>query len=225
MEIRNLSICITIKNRSRNYHDGVLYECFPDYLSNLKSILKNKENVELSVVDFDSQDLPLLNWLYGFNDSKLTIIYENLSDDFSRGKGLNSAFVNSTYDFVFFSDVDLVLTREFLLRGIQSLNQPNSCYFPIVTKLKIDKTIESKVIDGYGNFFMRREDFKSIGGFPEFNSWGGEDTIVFEKCSTTMNVIRDDKTEIIHNWHPGEFSHRHYKNPPSSDYFKYISAN
>lgn len=85
-----LSICMTLKNRSRVGVDGRTLELFPRCVESIAASVGPRSDVELVVSDYGSNDWPLAEWLHR-TAGTIPVVVAPMVGTFSRGRGRNAA--------------------------------------------------------------------------------------------------------------------------------------
>jgi glycosyltransferase involved in cell wall biosynthesis len=217
-----LSVCISLKNRSRiRYGDSEL-ELFPNCFSSLKAAAETVGPLELVVADFDSDDWPLSDWLEGKSTDTLRIRTLRVNGPFSKGRGLNIAAQHATSDNLFLCDADMLVSARAIARGKEVLRQ-GEAFFPICRCANEDGRLGIWQDLGYGLVFVTRGTLNAAGGVPEFESWGGEDDLLHDRLKRHIGEVRERLIGLIHQWHPDSCRHSHYQRVPNADYWEAYS--
>ncbi|XP_042872107.1 chondroitin sulfate N-acetylgalactosaminyltransferase 1-like [Penaeus japonicus] len=162
---------------------------------------------------------------------------------FSRGRGLQVGVEKTTLraEVVFFCDVDVLFTKEFLTRcqatpveGYQvfipmvfSLYNPEFTYPlhkhripPPLHQLEVSDNNGYWRVWGHGMVCIYKSDFFKIGGFDTTRAgWGGEDLALVKK------TVKAGKYKIIRSLEPGLFHRYHAKEcNDASQFFACIKA-
>jgi len=206
--MNNLSICTCIKNRCIVKTDHGIRYIFKNFLLSLESSLhffiENNINIELIISDFKSDDIESLDnyvkqYLKSINYKIIT-----LDGKFSRGKGLNIAADNSSFDNLLFIDVDMKFNKNLFEKINEYTIKNNLAYFPICYTFEFDPKEENGewLNAGFGNCSIKKEQWLNNGKIPEYNKWGQEDSNFFNKLN--YNKIRENCEGLIHQWHPAE---------------------
>lgn len=216
-----LSVCVSLKNRSRIAHGNRHLELFPQAVKTLAEAATclNPGQVELVVADFASDDWPLDQWI-DQNALGLKLKVLQLEGDFSRGRGLNVAVNEASSDRLLLLDADMLTTPELLLSGIRWIDQ-KTVYFPIFRYLGEDGSLRELETRSYGNAFLSREQYRAVNGIVEFNSWGGEDEILYERLCEVAAIERSEAIGFHHQWHPERSRHEFYLHAPHSDFHQH----
>lgn len=206
---------MAVKNRSRIEHGGQLLHLFPNSVHALSNAAKSLGPVELVVADFHSDDWPLDEWLHSAD--QLTVKIVPVSGSFSRGRGLNVAARTASASILFLTDADILIDADALQRGISSV-QTGRARFPICQFLNQTGTPHFWQDLGKGLAFISMSVLDDCQGVPEFESWGGEDDILFELVESRCPIDRDRDPGILHQWHPDRLRHAHYRKGTKADF-------
>ncbi len=217
-----LSICVSLKNRSRIRYEGQELELFPNCVRSLAEAARTLGPVELIVADFHSDDWPLAEWLE-HTAAPLQVRVIPVEGDFSRGRGLNLAASQARSDRLFLCDADVLVPAELLRRGIEIVDA-GEAYFPIFGYLGLDGTRRHEVPESYGIAVVARSTFEAAGGVPEFHSWGGEDNLFHDAVARQRTVRRESVAGFDHQWHPEWCRHQYYRNACRQDYHDHVAA-
>ena len=198
-----LSICTTVKNRSRLQIGERKLELFPNCVCSLVQSVGEDIPCELVVADWNSDDWPLEQWLEEAARPIPTRIVK-LDGNFSRGRGLNVAAKAARGDSVFFMDTDVLLCRELIRRGLQCVEQ-GKAYFPILYSFNDpDHRTGRWRRGGFGHCMLGTDAFRTLGGWPEYKSWGKEDDHFWSSVKAQLPVVREDVEGFYHQWHPDD---------------------
>jgi hypothetical protein len=217
-----LSVCVSLKNRSRITHDNQILELFPKCVRSLVGAadqLGMKSGIELVIADYGSDDWPLVDWLDDATDG-LPFRVVNVEGDFSRGAGLNIAAHNGASGKLFLCDADMIVSHSLISRGLESLEQGRA-YFPVALRLDASGKSAGWEHFGYGNVFVTRDAFTKAGGIPEFKSWGGEDDVFVGRLRKFVEIDRETFDGFLHQWHPEHCRHENYVHSRKSDYLNH----
>lgn len=202
-----VSICISVKNRSRIVvptSDGSSVELrlFYNCVKSLMDATRDMDGLELSVADWKSQDWPLDEWLPQTVDKQMALTMVSVGGDFSRGRGRNIAAAASKGQHLIFLDADMKIAAEFLEEAVAHMTESRT-YFPICWSYR-DPSERSGYwrSSGFGNCVMSREWFYGSGGWPDLEKWGHEDTKMFRRLGKLGPVVRKRAQGLYHQWHP-----------------------
>ena len=180
-------------------------------LKSLETIKKDDETFELVLVDFMSDDFNLDKLQNMFKKLEIKIV--KVDDYFSRGKGLNIGYQNSSYDTVFFCDADMIFfTREVFDRAYEVIDNGDA-YFPICLDLcEPSHQFGYWRTSGYGMSFVKKSE-KVDGTWSEYGSLGKEDNDFWEMHDGCR--VREKIGGYCHQWHPPTkaFKNKYYKYP------------
>ena len=199
----NLSICVTVKNRSRTDVNGEELLLFPKCVQSIVEAVGPGISCELIVADWHSDDWPLNEWIHEYAHP-IPVNILQLEGGFSRGLGLNLAANAAKSDFLLFADTDLLLGSEVIDSGLTFLLE-NKAYFPILYYFN-----DTTHTDGwwnhysYGNCFVTKKMFNEAGQWPEYKTWGKEDDHFFENVGKVAEVVREQSGGFFHQWHPDD---------------------
>ncbi len=213
----NLSICVQIKNRSRvKIRKGIILTLFQDCIKSLNYRLDEankikKNNVELVIVDFYSNDKVIENWIYDKIDVDIQLI--KCDKHFCRGLGRNIAYKNAKYDNIFFMDSDMKTGENLIDYGISVLEN-NKVFFPYIFYCRyLDCSKTRFVKRAFGNNFIHREKVDAVNGWDEDMKWGKDDIKFYNKIKDKFKIHRGkrDDYKLYHMWHPKTLRKRFQK--------------
>ncbi|XP_036402988.1 chondroitin sulfate N-acetylgalactosaminyltransferase 2 [Megalops cyprinoides] len=204
-------------------------DTFSQFLLNFREIcIQHDRQVHLTVVYFGQEGLnevrsALERMSREDNFSNYTLI--PVDEEFSRGRGLDiGAHAWKKGDvLMFFCDVDIYFTLEFLNTCRLNSTPNKRVFYPVVFSLynpaivygnlELSPPIEHQLIHkkdagfwrdfGFGMTCQYRSDFLSIGGFDlEVKGWGVEDVHLYRKyLRSELIVIRTPVSGLFHLWH------------------------
>lgn len=202
-----LSICITIKNRSRvTLPDGQVIALFPNCLRSIASLAGEGHNMEVVIADFDSTDWPLNQWVEEvLKDIPYRIIKAN--KPFHSGLGRNIAAEHAKGEFLLFLDAEMIVSPILFKNGLKYLSQ-HKVYFPICFYyLNQDHSLGFWCDGGKGISFMHRSVFLKAGKWPCPPSYSmpyNIDQIFFRKVKATgVGIVNEREGNYYHQYHPG----------------------
>ncbi|XP_002738034.1 chondroitin sulfate N-acetylgalactosaminyltransferase 1-like [Saccoglossus kowalevskii] len=204
-------------------------EKFYNFMERFEEIcIKTDKNVFLTIVYFGQEGLDEIHTtLQGIsiknNYKQFKLI--NLEGDFSRGRGLEEG-VKSWHGenvLLFFCDVDIAFSSDFLERCRIHSQPGKKVYYPIVFSLYNPAIVyEDQVVIpleedqlrihkdtgfwrdfGYGMTCQFRSDFVNIKGFDmDIKGWGMEDVHLYRKyLHSNLSIIRVPDRGIFHLYH------------------------
>ena len=220
-----ISVCVSLKNRSRVVHEGRDLALFPNCVRSLAdaaAVIQQSGAVELVVADFASDDWPLSEWL-GQAAGSLQIHVVPVEGPFSRGRGLNVAVTHARCNRLLLCDADIMIEPEALRRAIEVITR-GQVWLPICQYLDEDGGLEKWQEYGYGLAAIDRTMFNAAGGVPEYYSWGGEDELFFERLACHAVIVRERSEGLIHQWHPGCLRFEHYQRLIKTDFNEHRAA-
>ena len=205
-----ISVCLSVKKRSRVECEGRTLELFPRCVD---SIVKAAEQLnpsklfikELVVVDWDSSDWPLQEWLWAAA-GLIEICYVTTSEPFHRSTGRNLAASEASGACLFFLDSDMLITPGTLNRGFEIMKSgrvffPKCFYF-------LDPDHETGFwSEGKGNCMIMRSVFDRTDGWPcppEYRLDRNGDQRFFQAVRL-MNIplVVEASRGLFHQYHPG----------------------
>jgi len=198
-----LSICITIKNRSKVETGSHILNLFPNCIESIKKSISNDIPLDIVVADWDSDDWPMEEWLRkAAYPVPVQII--RLQGPFSRGKGLNAAAKAAKGKYLFFLDADVLISREVISTGIEYLNR-DKVFFPVVYSFDSPEHITGWWrYEGFGNCMVTKSMFNETMGWPEYKAWGKEDNDFYAKIKSYAEIVRESIPGFYHQWHPDD---------------------
>lgn len=213
----DLSVCVSLKNRSCVPHGDGFLALFPNCVKALAEAAKALDGeVELVVADFGSDDDPPERWIHDLA-GRLRVRVLQLDGGFSRGLGLNAAVQAARADRLLLTDADVLIDGDVLIRAMEVIDQ-DKAWWPIFRCLNEDGSPASWQDFGHGIAALHRDVFNASGGVPEFESWGGEDNLFSERVHRHRPGVRERWPGLRHQWHPEHCRHEHYANPRKWDY-------
>ena len=178
-------------------------------LKSLETIQMENEVFELVLVDFMSDDFDLNKLPTMFPTLQFKIVKVN--EYFSRGRGLNIGYANSSYDKVFFCDADMIFyTRDVFDKAYKVL-EDGSAYFPICLDLcEPSHQFGYWRVSGFGMSFVNKST-KVDGTWSEYGSLGKEDNDFWDLHEGCR--VREKIDGYCHQWHPPTkaFKNKFYK--------------
>jgi len=207
------SFCYTVKNRTSytNIFDNktIQMNLFEKSINSIINSFDNQDDFEIIITDFKSDDTD-----FNFIKNKIKN-YDILTIDepyFNRGKGLNLSRTKTNGDYIFFIDVDMLISKE-LIKQTNIVLEKYDAFFPICySYLNPNKKNGYWRTLGYGNCIIK----KHIGNvkWVENESWGKEDINYYSRLQKKYNVYRENGNKFYHLWHNNDlsFKNKHYKN-------------
>lgn len=201
--VAELSLCVTVKNRSRLSTEHGTLELFPDLVDSLLAALRPEDDAELVVTDWGSTDWPLEEWL----DARsawlpVQLVKIHHKRGFSRGLGLNVAAQHASSRLLCFLDADMLIPRTLITEGRRAV-KAGVVYAPVCTYY-LDRLHDRSfwADGGYGCCMLTREMLDSVGGWPVYWQWGFADTHLIQLLSQQYRVNRMRVEGFVHQWHP-----------------------
>lgn len=242
-----MSIIVVIKNRTDhiyvdyvNHPNGIHYngtnpkgtypnhpiekkyrlQLFHNNLNALFTLLKPRDKWELIVVDFNSTDVDMAQFLsttfekYN-NPENFTYRLISIADRFfNKGKGLNIGAAAAQYELLFFLDADMILGDRAIIKKAYEICDKR-VYFPICMNYENpEHTTCSPRPSGKGNVFIRKS-FLSEHKWPEYEQWGLEDDHFYVYFVKKNMIYRDCSGTFFHQWHPNtyQYKNKYYRDP------------
>uniref|UniRef100_A0A8C5JUH4 Hexosyltransferase n=1 Tax=Jaculus jaculus TaxID=51337 RepID=A0A8C5JUH4_JACJA len=202
---------------------------FRQFMQNFREIcIQQDGRIHLTVVYFGKEEMNevkgiLENTSKAANFRNFTFI--QLSGEFSRGKGLDvgARFWKGSNVLLFFCDVDIYFTSEFLNTCRLNTQPGKKVFYPVLfsqynpgiiyghhdavppleQQLVIKKETGFWRDFGFGMTCQYRSDFINIGGFDlDIRGWGGEDVHLYRKyLHSNLIVVRTPVRGLFHLWH------------------------
>ncbi|XP_026878402.1 chondroitin sulfate N-acetylgalactosaminyltransferase 2 [Electrophorus electricus] len=205
-------------------------EAFVQFLHNFREVcIHQDKRVHLTVVYFGEDSLQevkssLQKMSSEENFTNYTLV--PVDEEFSRGRGLDigaHAWKKGSDVLMFFCDVDIYFTLEFLSTCRLNTTPGKRVFYPVVFSLynpaivygnlELVPPIEHQLIHkkdagfwrdfGFGMTCQYRSDFLNIGGFDlEVKGWGVEDVHLYRKyLRSELIVMRTPVSGLFHLWH------------------------
>ncbi len=203
---KKISICITVKNRSKFPlgNNQYLY-LFPRCVESITNAIQVKDNIEIVISDWHSTDWPLEEWI----DAKLSSIpYKIIKVEgrFHRGTGRNVAADNADGDYLWFIDADMIINRRIFQNGLACVRN-NKAYFPSCFYFLNPGHTKGFWCGGKGNCMLTREMYLKIGKWPcppQYNRPYHEDIRFFKSFERSgFEVVTEKVNGYLHQYHPG----------------------
>ena len=198
-----LSICITVKDRSRVTWEGLdeTLTLLPNSIQSIGQHFSMGDKVEIIITDWASTDWPLEEWMPKICKNPYKIINID-KEGFSKGYGVNEAVKHAKGDTLFLMDADMIITsRKLVATGMKVVNH-GGVFFPI-PKYIVNKNDEFRYTCGVGNCFIDKEMFTDIGGIPEYWRYGFEDSDFYKLIEQKgIKIATGPTTNLIHPYHP-----------------------
>lgn len=194
-----LSICITVKNRSKVETEHGILDLFPKCLESINNSITDIENIDIVISDWESIDYPILQWI----DTDIPTEVINVkakNNTFSAGKGRNIAANRAKGDILLFLDADIIINSTSFYNAWNVAKQYEICY-PVIMYQKDYKSEEYTVHEGGGILFISKELFYKVGKWPEYYNHGFEDTD-FAKKINEVTKLYTSTSPFHHQWHP-----------------------
>ena len=188
-----------------------------------RNVLQFSEDATLTIVLFETPDaskvrLLVQQYITRYQGAKINVI--DTPGDFARGVGLHRGVEHFEDDqLLFFVDVDLDISTDFLQRCRLNAIRSKQVYFPVFFKLynqdfvnKYHRGNSSMLISrhrghwahySYGMVCIYAGDYRKSGGFDlEMKGWGEEDVDLLNRVlDKGIEVFRAPDPGLIHNWH------------------------
>ncbi|XP_068797266.1 chondroitin sulfate N-acetylgalactosaminyltransferase 1 [Struthio camelus] len=202
---------------------------FRQFMQNFREMgIQQDGRIHLTVVYFGKEQMNevksiLENTSKSANFKNFTFI--QLNEEFSRGKGLDigARVWKGSNVVLFFCDVDIYFTAEFLNSCRLNTQPGKKVFYPVLfsqynpsiiyghhdsipsleQQLIIKKETGFWRDFGFGMTCQYRSDFINIGGFDlDIKGWGGEDVHLYRKyLHSNLIVIRTPVRGLFHLWH------------------------
>ncbi|XP_004478353.1 chondroitin sulfate N-acetylgalactosaminyltransferase 1 isoform X2 [Dasypus novemcinctus] len=202
---------------------------FRQFMQNFREVcIQQDGRIHLTVVYFGKEQMNevkgiLENTSKAANFRNFTFI--QLNGEFSRGKGLDvgARYWKGSNVLLFFCDVDIYFTAEFLNTCRLNTQPGKKVFYPVLfsqynpgiiyghhdsvppleQQLVIKKETGFWRDFGFGMTCQYRSDFVNIGGFDlDIKGWGGEDVHLYRKyLHSNLIVVRTPVRGLFHLWH------------------------
>ena len=206
-----LSICITIKDRSRvSVGPGRTAELFPQCVRSILAALPAEESIELVVSDFNSTDWPLQDWLPELCGDKLpyTIVQSPLDRPFHHGFGRNIAAKTAKGEYLLFLDTDMIISPQIIEHGLAAV-RAGKLYFPICFYYLDADHEQGFWADGAkGISMMPQSVYQQSGGWPQppfYTRQVNVDQAFYSQIRRlNLPVVNEREEGYYHQFHPGK---------------------
>jgi len=199
-----ISVCITVKNRSRLEVGGREILLLPNCLQSVAAA-GQPDDVEIVVSDWHSDDWPLSEWAEEAV-APLPLRIVTVDGDFSRGRGRNVSAGQAKGDVLLFLDAEIIIPQDLLEYGLRHV-AAGRAVFPVYHKYAAPEHTHGDWCHGsFGNAMLSRDLFLRSGRWPELERWGGEDNMFHEAVRRIAPIVRDRLPGMRHQWHPNSLA-------------------
>ncbi|XP_071467399.1 chondroitin sulfate N-acetylgalactosaminyltransferase 2 isoform X2 [Marmota flaviventris] len=204
-------------------------EAFAQFMQNFRDVcIHQDKRIHLTVVYFGKEGLSKVKSILESvasesNFHNYTLV--SLNEEFNRGRGLNvgARAWDKGEVLMFFCDVDIFFSAEFLNSCRLNAEPGKKVFYPVVFSLynpaivyanqDAPPPVEQQLVHkkdsgfwrdfGFGMTCQYRSDFLTVGGFDmEVKGWGGEDVHLYRKyLHGDLIVIRTPVPGLFHLWH------------------------
>ncbi|XP_029685766.1 chondroitin sulfate N-acetylgalactosaminyltransferase 1-like isoform X2 [Takifugu rubripes] len=205
-------------------------DAFRQFIKNFRQVcIQQDGRVHLTVVYFGRDQIDQVKAMLDQTTREtrfrnFTLI--QLNEEFSRGRGLEigaRAWRRSQNVLLFFCDVDIHFTADFLMSCRLNAQPGKKVYYPVLFSLynpsiiyhnhTHSPSLQQKLVIrkesgfwrdfGFGMTCQYRSDFINIGGFDRtMKGWGLEDVHLYRKyLHSKLMVVRSPSRSLFHLWH------------------------
>ncbi|XP_039606293.1 chondroitin sulfate N-acetylgalactosaminyltransferase 1 [Polypterus senegalus] len=202
---------------------------FKQFMHNFREVcVKQDGRVHLTVVYFGKEQVAEVKSILENTSKEVSFknyTFIQLNEEFSRGKGLDVGAKSwkGNNVLLFFCDVDIYFTAEFLNTCRLNTQPGKKVFYPVLFSLYNPAliyghhdpapSIEQQLVIkkdtgfwrdfGFGMTCQYRSDFINIGGFDiDIKGWGGEDVHLYRKyLHSNLIVVRTPVRGLFHLWH------------------------
>jgi glycosyltransferase involved in cell wall biosynthesis len=178
----------------------------------IEGITATQKSIDLLIVDFNSTDYPVNQWIVMYWPYDYRII--KLNEPFSIGRGRNILINQFSRDILILLDADMIVPVNFIQTVIEQAAK-GFAIMPLYQRYINPEHTKTSDGIGYGNLIIRsdvvsflRQKFTGKP-YPESQTWGGEDVFVANaiKKSGKWPIKREFIAGFMHQWHPktGDF--------------------
>jgi glycosyltransferase involved in cell wall biosynthesis len=198
----DLSICVTVKDRSRVPTEYGVLSLLPDMITSLREALDPADAPELIISDWASTDWPVEEWLDEYSGWLPVNLIRMQHTGFSRGLGLNVAAQNARGALLCFLDADMLVPKSFFLQARETVAR-GYAFFPVCQYFLDHMHTQSFwAVEGYGSCVLSRIVWEASTGWPVHWRWGSADTIFVQRVQAHVSIDRPQLPGFIHQWHP-----------------------
>jgi len=210
--VPRLSICFSVLNRSAVPRPNKPpLNLFPRCLESVAKVVPLLETeIEIVIVDWDSSDWPLQQWV----PSVLGHLPHRIvpaRGDFHRGTGRNVAAQHARAEWLFFLDADMIVERVAFENGFRYLGQ-NQAYFAKFFYFLDDQHRQGFWCNGRGNCFVTRSMLERAGGWPCPPAYArarhGDQRFYDNVRAAGIPTVVADEAGMLHQFHPGWSAHQ-----------------
>ena len=199
-----LSICITVHNRSKVQYENDHLHLFPNCIDSIVSAVSGMPEVEIVISDWSSSDWRLNDWIHErLQGMRYTIVFQ--SGNFNRGEGRNIAADNSKGEVLFFLDADMLVSESAITNGLEKVKE-GMAYFPQCFYFLDKDHTKGFWCTGKGNCMVTREWYVNAGKWPcppAYRKEFDEDWKFHELIGKQVPVHSEKGNGLFHQFHPG----------------------
>ncbi len=209
-----------IKNRTYvEAPDGSKLNLFEKQIDSLIDISKSLSiDVELVVVDFESEDVDMKSYLEERLSGIISYKCVSVVGMWNLSQARNIAAASSDADILFFSDADMRFDDKKVIEDAYKFVSEGYAFFPvcwseaneedpdIVKRLRWKKLPANAPgwfrDEGYGLLALSKKDFYKTGGYVHLYEWGKEDNYIHAELKKIKKIKRGKYKKFVHQWHP-----------------------
>jgi glycosyltransferase involved in cell wall biosynthesis len=211
-----ISFITPIKNRTNIHvkHNGkdINLKLFENSLNSLINIITPADKWEYIIVDFESTDVNMQEFINKLpKKENLKFVVHTLSEKFNKGKGLNYGINLASHPVVFSMDADMIIRTRDIFNDIENfVVKQDKVLFPICWAYhNPEHTSGWKRSTGKGMVVQKKE---TVVKYIDNKKWGNEDIINYDHYVSLGTAYRTYYSDgFVHQWHPEELRHIHYK--------------
>uniref|UniRef100_A0A3B1JTE2 Hexosyltransferase n=1 Tax=Astyanax mexicanus TaxID=7994 RepID=A0A3B1JTE2_ASTMX len=215
------------KENSHEFRHVTLFRPFGPLMKVRSTSVDTASTIINIIVPLSGRTEAFAQFLHNFSEESFTnYTLIPVDEEFSRGRGLDisaHAWKKSSDVLMFFCDVDIYFTLEFLSTCRLNTTPGKRVFYPVVFSLynpaivygnlELTPPIEHQLSHkkdagfwrdfGFGMTCQYRSDFLNIGGFDlEVKGWGVEDVHLYRKyLRSDLIVMRTPVSGLFHLWH------------------------
>ncbi len=191
------AVCVAIQNHSVFDHAGKKFKLFPHCVESLADLRTTFPAMELVVIDGNSTDWPMNQWLARTADRLKHQVINVGPGPFNKGGYLNHAIDAIEQPILLILEADMLVAPELIRVGLNTIIAQDGAFFPHYQRYSPHKWFWGI---GTGNVMLSKKVFLAAGGWPEIPKHC--DTRFQFEVNKVARIYKQRIHGLIHMWHP-----------------------